>query len=71
MGTTWWGHGGRVSPAFPDVGDIICHAPTHFSLGFVFGEVLKIEVTFITFSVKSFSCWMLHITKLMLKQSLV
>jgi len=43
--------------------------PHIFLLGFVFGEVSKINVTFVTFCVKSFSC-MLHIAMLMLKQCL-
>jgi len=32
--------------------------PTFLSLGFLYGEVSKIKVMFVTFSVKSFSCWM-------------
>ena len=50
---------GDVSPHFFRRGDIKCHVrPTFFSLGFVFGEVSKIKVMFVTFCVKSFSCWM-------------
>ena len=50
------GHG-DVSPHFFKRGDIICHVhPTFFSLGFVFGEVSKITVMFVTFCVKSCSC---------------
>jgi len=45
-----------VSPYIFRRGDIICHVPTLFSLGFVFGEVSKIKVMFVTFCVKSFSC---------------
>jgi len=46
--------------------------PTFFSLRFVFGEVSKIKVTFVTFCVKSFSCYMAgYAAKLMLKQTLV
>ena len=57
MGAIWWGHGGCVPPTFSDGGDIICHVPpTFFSLGFVFCEISKIEVMFVTFCVKSFSC---------------
>ena len=53
------GTGGTCPPAFSDVEDIICHVqPTFFSLGFVFGEVSKIKVVFVTFCVKSFSCQM-------------
>jgi len=40
------GHGGYNRP-WP---------PTFFSLGFVFGEVSKIKVMFVTFCVKNFSC---------------
>jgi len=43
MGAMWWGRGGHVPPTF-------------FFLGFVFGEVSKIKVMFVTFCVKSFSC---------------
>ena len=57
---TWAQFGGDTGmcpPTFPDAGDIICHVPpTFFSLGFVFGEVSKIKVMFVTFCVKSFSC---------------
>ena len=55
MGAIWWGHGGRVPPLF-QVGeyDMPC-PPTFFSLGFVFEEVSKIKVMFVTFCVKSFS----------------
>ena len=55
MGDKW----GDVSPHFFRWGDIglICHVPRVFlSLGFVFGEVSKIKVMFVTFCVKSFSC---------------
>jgi len=43
------GHGGRV--------------PSLFSLSFVFGEVSKIKVMFVTFCVKSFSSWIVGHTK--------
>jgi len=46
-------------------------SPHFFLLGFVFGEVSKPNMTFVTFCVKSFSCYMLHIAMLMLKHSLV
>jgi len=50
------GHGGRVPPTLSDGGDKLSHVPpTFFSLGFVFGEVSKIKVMFVTFCVKSFS----------------
>ena len=50
------GQGGRVPPTFSDGGDIICHVPpTFFSLGFVFGEVSKVKVIFVTFSCKELS----------------
>jgi len=43
---------GRVPLTFSGR-DIICHVPpTFFSVGFVFGEVAKIKVTFITFHVR-------------------
>jgi len=51
------GHGRRVPLTFSDRGNIICHVlPTCFCLGFVFGEVSKIKVMFVTFCEKSFSC---------------
>jgi len=51
------GDTGNVSPPLFQTGDIICHVPpTFFSLGFVFGEISKIKVMFVTFCVKSFSC---------------
>jgi len=62
---------GDVSPAFSGGGDIISHVPHFFSSDFAFGEVPKIKVMLATFCVKPFSCQMLHIAKLMLKQSLV
>jgi len=44
-----------MSPHFSDGGDIICHVhSTFFSLGFVFGEVSKIKVTFATFVWRAF-----------------
>ena len=46
------GHG-RRTPHFFRRGDIICHVPHNFLLGFVFGEVSNLNVTF---CVKSFSC---------------
>jgi len=42
--------------------------PPHFSLRVSFGEVSLLNVTFVTFCVKSFSCQMLHIALLMLKE---
>jgi len=41
-----------------------------FSPHYTPGEVSKIKVTFVTFCVKSFSCYMLHTARLMFKQSL-
>jgi len=35
--------GGRVSLTFSDGGNIICHVPHFFSLGFAFREVSKIK----------------------------
>ena len=49
------GHGRRLSPLFK-TGVYICHVPPLFFLGFVFGEVAKTKVTFVTFCVKRFSC---------------
>ena len=56
MDAIWWGDTGYVSPHFLDVGNIICYVPPVFLVGFVFGEVSKLNVTFVTFDVKSFSC---------------
>jgi len=50
------GHGGRVSPPFKTGGHNMPCPPTFFSLGFVFAEVSKIKVMFVTFCEKSFSC---------------
>jgi len=51
------GFTGTCPSTFLNGGDIIHHAsPTLFSLGFVFGEVSKVKVTFVTFCVKIFSC---------------
>jgi len=48
---------GDVSPHFfRRWGHNMPRYPTFFSLGFVFGEVSKIKVMFVTFCVKSFSC---------------
>jgi len=58
-------------PHFFRRGDIICHVPPLYLLEFVFGEVSKLNVTFDTFCVKSFSSLVLHIAVLMLKQSLM
>ena len=48
------GNTGDVSSTFSGGVNMPCH-PTFFSLGFVFGEVSKIKVMFVTFCVKSFS----------------
>jgi len=48
--------GGRVPPLFQTGGHKMTCPPTFFSLGFVFGEVSKITVMFVTFCVKSRSC---------------
>jgi len=58
MGAIWWRTRGRVPFTFSDGGDIICHAPHIFLIGFVivFGEVSKPNVRFVTFCGKSFSC---------------
>jgi len=56
MGAIWWGTLGTCLPLFQVGGyNVPCH-PTFFSLGFVFGEVSKIKVLFVTFFVKSYSC---------------
>ena len=49
------GNMGDVFPHFFRWGYNIPCPPTFFSLGFVFGEVSKIKVMFVTFCVKSFS----------------
>jgi len=47
-------------------------SPTFFSLRFLFGEVSKIKVMFVTFCVELFKLdGRLYIAKFMLKQSLV
>jgi len=52
-----------VALTFSGWGYVICHVlSTFFSLGFVFGEVLKIKMMFVTFCVKSFSCFMVGCT---------
>ena len=54
-----------MPPSLFHMGGIICYVPpTFFSLGFVFGEVAKIKMTFVTFHVRwvtfvTFSCKML------------
>ena len=59
MGAIWWGTRGTCPPRFlKRWGYIMPCSPTIFSLGFVFGEVSKIRVTFVTFCVKCFSCYM-------------
>jgi len=52
----WWGTQEPCPPTFSDRGDIIYHAPHFLFLGFVFGEVSKLKVMFVTFCAKSFSC---------------
>jgi len=57
MGAIRWGTQGTCPPIFSDGGDTVCHvSPIFLSLGFVFRDVSKIKVTFVTFCVKSFSC---------------
>ena len=55
IGAIWWGKVGTCPPHFFRRGghNMLC-PPTFFSLGFVFGEVSKIKVMFVTFCVKSF-----------------
>ena len=50
------GDTGDVSPPLFQTGDIKCHVPPLFSLGFVFREVSKRTVMLVTFCLKSFSC---------------
>jgi len=50
------GHGGRVPPFLRRGGHNVPCPPHVFSLGFVFGEVSKIKVIFVTFCMKRFSC---------------
>jgi len=46
-GAIWWGTRGTCPP------HIICYVPpTFFTLGFVFGEVAKIKMTFVMFHVR-------------------
>jgi len=46
-----------VPPTFSGWGFVKSHLPPRFfSLGFVFGEVSRIKMMFVTFCVKSFSC---------------
>jgi len=71
MGAILWGHEGRVPTSFSDGGTYSVVSPYIFLLRFVFGEVSKLNVTFVTFCVKSFSCKMLHTAMLVLKQNLV
>jgi len=49
------GNTGPCPPTFQLGGYNMPCPPTFFSLGFVFGEVSKIKVMFVTFCVKSFS----------------
>ena len=46
------GHGGRVPPLFQTGGHNMPCPPTFFSIGFLFGEVSKINVMFVTSCVK-------------------
>jgi len=63
MGAIWWGTRGTCPPTFPDgAGHNMPCPPTFFSLGFVFGEVSKIKVVFVTFYLKGFSCKVVHLT---------
>jgi len=50
------GHVGLAPHFFRQGGHNMPCPPTFFKLGFVFGEVSKIKVMFVTFCVKSFSC---------------
>ena len=57
VGNTW-----DVSPHFFRLGYNMPCPRTFFSLGFVFGEVSKIKVMFVTFCVKIFSSQMVGYT---------
>jgi len=62
MDANRWGTRGTCPPHFFRLGDIIRYVPpTFFSLGFAFGEVAKIKVTFVTFHVRCIAkpswCW--------------
>ena len=51
------GHGGRVPHTILDGGGHNTPCPPHiFILEFVFGEVSRLNVAFVTFCVKSLSC---------------
>jgi len=56
MGVIWWGTRRACSPTFLDEGIQYAMSPHIFLLGFVFDDVLKLNVTFFAFRVKSFSC---------------
>jgi len=56
MGAIWWGTRETCPPTFSDGGHNMPCPPHIFSLGFVFGEVSKLKVMFVTFCVKSCSC---------------
>jgi len=50
------GHEGRVLQFFRRWGYNVPCPPTLFFLSFVFGEISKTKVMFVTFCVKGFSC---------------
>jgi len=53
MGAIWWGTQGTCPPTFLDgVGHNMPCTPHIFLLGFVFGEVAKLNVTFVMFCVE-------------------
>jgi len=57
MGAFWWGTRGTCPPHFFRRWGHNMPCFTHFFLlWFVFGEVLKLNVTFVTFCVKTLSC---------------
>jgi len=56
MGANWWGSRGTCPPLFYTGGHNMPCSPHFFLVEFVIGEVSKLNVTFVTFSVNTFSC---------------
>jgi len=67
----WWGSRGTFSRSFSDVGDIMCQVPPLLSLRVCIRRGFKTIRDLCHVLCEEFSCWMLHIALLMLKQSLV
>jgi len=49
MGAIWWGTRGTCPPTFSDGGTYYATSPHFLSLGFVFREVSKMKMMFVTF----------------------